>query len=56
MNCDKCDKMLTRGETSNKVLKDVGLRSGGQTLRVEKLLCDVCYEQTFKDLIPEVKK
>lgn len=46
MECDKCKKMLTFGETSNKVLKDLGLESGGQVVRVEKLLCDDCYDLT----------
>lgn len=47
MNCDKCDKMLEQRETSNKVLKDIGLESGGQVVRVEKLLCDICYNELF---------
>ena len=44
MECDKCKKTLLQRETSNKVLKDIGLQSGSQTIRVEKLLCDKCYE------------
>ncbi len=43
MNCDKCDTMLENKETHNKVLKDIGLESGGQIVRIEKLLCNKCY-------------
>jgi|TARA_R100000093_G_scaffold70867_3_gene45045 hypothetical protein len=39
--------MLTQGETSNKILKDIGLESGGQCVRIEKLLCDECYNKEF---------
>jgi len=46
MNCDQCDKILEQRETSNKILKDIGLTSGGQTIRVEKLLCNKCYDGT----------
>ena len=48
MNCDKCDKMLLNRETSNKILKDIRLESGEVCVRVEKLLCDDCYDDLFK--------
>jgi len=48
MECDKCHKMLLQRETSNKVMKDIGLESGGKTVRVEKVLCDKCYDELFK--------
>lgn len=49
VDCDICKKTLTGGELSNKVLKDIGLESGGVCVRVEKFLCDECYEEFFKD-------
>lgn len=44
MECNKCKNMLLNRETSNKVLKDVGLESGSQIVRIEVLVCDKCYE------------
>ncbi len=41
-NCDKCKKTLLNREMSNKFLKDIGLTSGEQTVRIEVLLCDEC--------------
>jgi hypothetical protein len=43
MNCNNCGKMLKNSETSNKVLKDIGLESNGKCVRIEVLLCDTCY-------------
>lgn len=47
MECDNCKKMLLNREMSNKVLKDIGLESGGAVVRVEKILCDDCHKKHF---------
>ena len=47
MECDKCKKTLLNNELSNVVLKDIGLESGKQTVRVEKRLCDHCYDGLY---------
>lgn len=50
VECDKCKIILLQRETSNIVLKDIGLESGGQVVRVEVLLCDKCYDNHFEHL------
>ena len=50
VECDKCKVMLIQRETTNKVLKDIGLESGGQVIRIEVLLCEKCYDNNFEHL------
>ena len=48
MECDKCKNMLLNRETSNVFLKDIGLESGGQIVRIKIHLCDKCEEKEIK--------